>query len=343
MSDSSSFVLANSAVGFGAHGPEDDDLHAPMNAAVESYALTETQYFGFSAPEHRIHGIGYFWHHPRLNCITGGVAAWQGQKALQSGAELHDMRSFMSDAPVRKGLGRFQMDNRYEVEVIEPLERIRIKYHDPARGNALDILYTAVSAPMMLPNRKHFEQVMRTQGTLTLRGKTVRINGYNIRDRSWAEARSEMPMASPPVAWMTGVFGDDFAFNCCCTEDPDANVEWKDIYPEHTAAAALKGGWILRDQRRQRLIKARSVIERDAHLHPSHITLQLTGEDGVTHEVRGTVRSSCPVSLWPNVFVPVCLTEWHWDGRTGWGDTQDCQWPDFVHYALANRSTGTGQ
>ncbi|SCW66617.1 hypothetical protein SAMN02927924_01955 [Sphingobium faniae] len=331
MSDTGTFVLAAAPKGFGEFGPEDDALHPERNREIESYALTETQYFGFSVPEHRIHGIGYFWHHERLSTVTGGIAAWQGVKRFQAAAEIFDMRSYMSDQIVRDGLSNYRMDSGYGVEVIEPMRKFRIHYEDPARGNAVDILYTAVSDPMMLPNRKHFEQVMKTDGTIALRGKSYKVDGYNVRDRSWAEARSEMQVNSPPVAWMTGVFGDNFAFNCLCSEDPARDVEWKDVYPE-TAANPFKGGWLMRNGRRQRIVAASSVVKRDpVSLHPLEIHVQLVDEDGSTHDVAGFVRASSPVSLWPNVHVPVCLTEWHWDGRVGHGDTQECQWTDFLH------------
>ena len=37
----------------------DDFLHPQLNAAVGADSTTETQYFGFSVPEAKIHAYGY--------------------------------------------------------------------------------------------------------------------------------------------------------------------------------------------------------------------------------------------------------------------------------------------
>ncbi|MGE4431536.1 MAG: hypothetical protein AB7E05_12420 [Sphingobium sp.] len=331
MSDES-FIMAKAVLGFGDYDDGDELLHPEMNAAVSSYALTETQYFGFSVPEHDIHGLTYLWCHPNLGVITGGAAVWQGYKGVQTSAELFDMRVFMNTDPIKDGIDDYTLDNSYSVKVIEPFKSIRTSYSDPARQNAFDVTYTAIAPPSMLPNRKHFEQIMRTKGQLTLRGKNYEIDGFNIRDRSWAEARQELAMPSPPVAWLTGTFGEDLAFNCVCHEDPAKDVVWRDLYPDATSAGALKGGWLYRDGKLLRFVKVSALIERDPiFLHPRRLEVELEDETGETHVITGHVQASLSFSLWPNAVVPVGLTRWEYRGRTGYGDTQDAQWTDFTH------------
>lgn len=336
MTENTSFVLAHLAMGFGDYDADDEQLHPAMNAPVAHYANTETQYFGFSVPEACIHGLGYFWHHPKLGVISGGVTAFQGIKHKHLAAELYDQRMFMSDKPVSDGLLHYRTDVGYEVEVEAPFETMRLRYRDETRDNALDISYTALAPPAMLANRKHFEQPMRTSGSITLRGKTYAVNGYNVRDRSWGEARTEEPMKVPPVVWLTGVFDDDFSFNALLMDDPTRSPEWAGLY-DIPAEQALRGGWIRHNGEYTRIVRASQVTRRDpTHLHPLSHELELIDERGERYELQGTVVASCPAGYWPNANIYVGLVRWECRGRLGWGDSQECQWTDFVH-AMASR------
>lgn len=330
------FVLNTPTLGFGAYGPEDEQLHPQYKAEISSYALTETQFLGFSIPEHDIHAVLYLWCHPNLDVVTGGAAVWQGFKGSQTSCELYDWRSFM-DLRTLGDANNFTLDNSYSVEVIEPFKTIRARYTDPLRDNAFDVTHTAIAPPAMLANRKHFEQMMKTSGTLTLRGKDYIINGYNIRDRSWGEARQEISHVTPPVSWFTGTFGDDLGFNCTCSEDPTRDVSWKSIYPDATLDGALKGGWLYRNGEMLRFTKASSLIERDpVYQQPRKIDLRITDERGQEHHLTGVAKAGANFHPWNNCNVPICMIEWQYDGRTGYGEVQDAQWTDFTHAMWKN-------
>lgn len=330
MSDNTSFVLANVAMGFGEYDSSDELLHPATNGPLKDYAVTETQYFGFSVPEERIHGLGYFWHHPNLGTISGGISAWQGMKTHHLAAELYDQRMFMSDKIVALGIDHYKSDVGYQVDVLEPFKRMRVQYRDDSRGNAVDVTYTALAPPAMLANRKHFEQPMKTQGSITLRGRSYAINGFNVRDRSWGEVRSEAPVRMPPIVWLTGVFSEDFSFNCLLMDDPDRSPEWAGLY-DIKHEQALRGGWIRVGDRYTRVVKASKVTKRDPDtLHPLVHELEVVDESGQSFEIRGKVVSSCASGYWPNVHIPVGLVRWECNSQTGWGDSQECQWTDFV-------------
>jgi hypothetical protein len=81
-------------------------------------------------PEENIHGLGYFWHHPNLGVVTGGIWAFQGIKKHIFECELFDFRDYMSDRFLKNDLNKYQMDNGYGVEVIEPLDRLHMSYKD---------------------------------------------------------------------------------------------------------------------------------------------------------------------------------------------------------------------
>jgi hypothetical protein len=113
-------MLAKNEGGFGTCTDSDDLLHPKENALLSGDSLTETQYFGVTIPEERIHGLIYFWHHPNLRAITGGVWVWQGIKKHHLACEMHDLHSFMSDKPLANDLHSFRLSNGYGVELQSP-------------------------------------------------------------------------------------------------------------------------------------------------------------------------------------------------------------------------------
>ncbi|MET0985585.1 MAG: hypothetical protein ABW034_09285, partial [Steroidobacteraceae bacterium] len=147
MSENSTFLLHNAGLGFGAYDADDELLHPQMNAAITDEALTETQYFGFSVPQERIHGLTYFWHHARLTTMTGGAMVWRGIKNHHLACELYDMRLFMSDKRIATNIDHLQLPCSYQVDVIEPFRKMRLQYEDKARNNAFDIVFSAIAPP----------------------------------------------------------------------------------------------------------------------------------------------------------------------------------------------------
>ena len=65
--------------GFGTAGPEDELLHPESFRDVKDDSATETQYFGFSIPEQRIHATCQLWHHPDLHVVTGGLFVFRAR------------------------------------------------------------------------------------------------------------------------------------------------------------------------------------------------------------------------------------------------------------------------
>jgi hypothetical protein len=331
-----SFFQNAQSPGFGPYTPADDLLHREMNSAVDDPALTETQFLGFSVPEAGIHCLNYLWVHPNLELLTGGVWAWQGVKRHQLAAELFDMRQFMEDEPIRKGdLADFELPMGYRVKVLQPLEKIRIAYDDPSRGNAFDVTLTAIMPPAMVASGKHFDQAMRTEGEITLRGRSHRVDGYTVRDRSWGEVRPENPRAVPPLHWLTGVFDDDFAFHMMGVEDPSSDPIWKEAFPDGGSLTAINRGWIWRNGELTGLASARLTTRWNVDTgYPVGHTLQLIDTNGFELSLTGTITASCSWSTWSNVNMLISLSRWEHDGRIAWGDSQVATWTDFVYRCL---------
>ncbi len=330
MSDQPFFLARNQ--GFAVATAADDFLHPAQNAEVTGDSLTETQYLGFSVPAHGIHALGYLWHHPNLRTLTGGLMAFQGHNPYSLSAHLFDMRTFQSDALLRNDLHEYRMENSYSVRVVEPLRRLHMSYHDTTRDNHAELAYTAITPPLMFGDGKHFEQGMRVVGELVLRGQPYKVDGYNVRDRSWAKLRPEDAMSLPPVAWMTGCFGEDFVFNCNLIDHAGSNPRSAGMFavPEERA---LNGGWIVRGGSEvSRVVKASKRVRRHmATLVPEAMELSLTDEQGRVAVLTGRVLASCPFSPWHNMLAHISLVEWSMDGKTGHGDSQDPLWNDYAH------------
>jgi hypothetical protein len=51
----------------------------------------------------------------------------------------------------------------------------------------------------------------------------------------------------------------------------------------------------------------------------------------------GDIVSSCPTGFWPNICMHMGLIRWDAEGMSGWGDSQETQWTDFIHGMHARR------
>ncbi|HKY89781.1 MAG TPA: hypothetical protein VJM11_02025 [Nevskiaceae bacterium] len=315
--------------GFGRFTPEDDLLHPGHRKDGDS--LTETQYFGFNIPAESIYCFGYFWLHPNLDVVSGGLFVCQGIKSAHLQAELFDIHAYVHrKSVIRDDLRSYRFPNGYGVDVLEPGRRMRIRYDDASRGNHVDVEATAIMPVAMRGNDKHFEQAMRMRGSLMLRGKKHVVDGFNIRDRSWGELRPEEPQALPPMTWLTGAFDDDFAFNCNAFDHPDLEPEWKgrlSLSPER----AFNDGWVFHDGKLLRLRTARKRTVRDPRTgRPLSHRIETEDANGKSWTITGTVRAGLPWAGWPNMICQLFLTRWECEGRVGWGDTQEVQWTDYV-------------
>lgn len=306
----------------------DDLLHPAKNALSSADSTTETQYFAFCKPEEKIHAYGYLWHHPNLRIVTGGLMVWKGINATALSADLCDIRHYMSDKALALDLHKYCLDNGYGVEVIEPLKRHRMSYSDPARRNSVDLRYEALAPPVMFGDGNHFEQPMKVQGELILRGERYSIDCYTVRDRSWGKPRPEDNQSAPPYSWMSGVFNEQFSFNCGLMDHVGSSEAGNAF--ELPESKALSGGWLIKDGQVGRLTAARKRIERGKVLRiPTRIVLEMTDELDRTLEIKGEIVSSCPWTPWTNIHMTISLFRWECEGQVAFGDFQEAMWNDY--------------
>jgi hypothetical protein len=337
--NTSYFMNAQVADSFGTTQPEDELFHRTARQTQPSDALVETVFTGFNVPEADIHCLNYLWLHPNLRLMSGGAWCWQGHKRTQLEAELFDMRDFVSDAPITDGGGDLDdvtLPNGYRIQGITPLEEVRMTYEDAGRGNAFDVTMKAIMPPAMLPSNRHFDQVMRTTGTLTLRGEEHVVDCLAARDRSWGEARTEDPAPAPAIHWLIAAFSDDYVVHVIGIEDPET-AGWRERFRADPAMAeAMNRGWVWKDGRLLTVTSARIATEwaHDSRRQSAHEVV-VTDETGQEHRLSGQLRASAPWHTWSNVHMSVGLTRWECDGQVGYGDSQVALWTDFVRAAFS--------
>lgn len=330
------FTTGNHDVG--TYHPKDDLLHREFAGVVEGDALTETQYFGISLPEHNIVGMYYCWWHPNLNIVSGGIEVQQGVKANMLQSELVDWHFFLHDRILDNDLHDYSMIPGLRARVIEPGKHFRVEYHDDSRDNHVDIEYRATMDPFMFASGRHFEQTMKTRGELVLRGRRYEVDSYSVRDRSWGQLRPADPLRLPPTSWMTAVFSDDFSF-CCSALDPDLGGQG---WPAKSAEQAFVGGYLQRDGVVRPIVACRKEMERDpVGMVPSTLHLVLTDSDGRTVEASARIIAGTSHQLWGNARVHPMLAQWSCGAATGYGDVQDLQWTDFLYETAAARAAAT--
>lgn len=323
--------------GFGQVTEADERMHWDACTEIDDPALIETQFLGFNVPEHDIAVFTYLRAHPNLKLLSSGVWGWQGVKPDQLASEMFDIRDYIPDEPLREGgLEALRLDSGYRVDVLEPLERIRIRYEDASRQNSFDVTATAVMPPAVTSNGRHFEQAMRTEGRLVLRGRAHDVAGFHMRDRTWGETRLDAPHHAPPMYWSSPVFGDDFALNVTGVDDPARDPIWHGIYEfDRETAAAYNRGWVWRDGELHGLETSSIRTDWDrATGHPTSQTIDITDSGGREFQLTATITAACGWHYFSNMRVGICLARWECEGRIGWGECQTVAWTDFVHHLM---------
>ncbi len=317
---------SNLGGGFGTHQPGDELFHG---TGGPEDSLTETWFWNFHVPQAAINCYAYCWVHPNLKVVTGGLFIYQGMKISHLGCELFEMRDYMSSAVVGAG-DDIRLPNGLRVQALKPLEQLRLSFEDAGRQSAVDVALKAVGAPIMRANNKHFEQVMHVTGRLLLRGKEYAVDCHAVRDRSWAEARPESHAPLPPYTWVTGTFGAEFAFNVGSHDDPGRAPDWAGRM--EPPARIFNDGWVVVRGEQRRIVRASKITRREFPLcRPLTHDYEFEDSAGDTYRMTGRIIAQTAWSGWSNMNCHLGLVEWDWDGRKGWGDSQEVQWNEYVY------------
>jgi hypothetical protein len=209
------------------------------------------------------------------------------------------------------------------ITVLDPGMRYELGYRFRDQDDFVaDLVFEGLTPPVPhlhgsppFVGSSHYDQHGRVRGTLRLRGETVPVDHFAVRDRSWGR-RPELLGRRGRLSYAFGTASENEAFLAFCLPPP--GDPWSTV--EH-----LSTGYLLRDGVLRRLASAtRHVPARHASNGPQRIELDGTDTDGRSFHVEGEAVSR--MFLPKN---PVCVNtmiRWDLDGRTAWGEDQDL-WP----------------
>jgi hypothetical protein len=308
---------------------QDDSMHANTGEPF----FNESAYFNFYDPSLRLGGFVRIGNRPNEGYAEMTICLYLADGSV----------AFMFWRPEIEGNDQFDAAG-LRFEVIAPLEKHRIEYEgtcclltrplellDP-RGAfssnphvpvSLVLAYEAISpavggdAPELLPGfaRGHLEQHGRAVGRVVIDGSSHEIDGFGLRDRSWGPRTWQ---ALERYRWLTMNFGPDAGIAA-------ALVSTRDGREQH-------GGYVWRaGEEVQPLSRVEIETEPDpaSGLHRDVTAVLRCSDAAVRFE--GRVLSMVPLrNRRDGVTTQIAegLTEWSWDGRTGYG------WSEYLDHRV---------
>jgi hypothetical protein len=315
-----------------------------MHPVGSDAAWSESYYFNFVDPDTKLAMFTRMGFRPRDRWADGLHVVYLGGDRV---AFTYGRREIEAD------LAKYDGDlavGGLTIECREPFAHWRVAYDGPAQDIAdaavllersrlrpagwftpspltMAVDFYGVKPPHYAASgaRGHFEQTGRVTGDIAIGGRSHRVNGYGVRDKSWgprdwgagagtggAGAGSRETGSSGPtpfVNWFSMNFGVELALGGSCLRASDG---------------VMRGaGWIQRDGITEDLedVVMTSTYKPDSILHR---TVRLTGRasSGRRIDVDGTILTICPTKIpLPGgaTFVNEGLAEFHAEGRTGYG------------------------
>ncbi|MBI4300043.1 MAG: hypothetical protein HY677_02830 [Chloroflexi bacterium] len=295
----------------------DELLYPPTDKSI--YSWCETNYYGFNIPEHRLNGEVYVLLRPNLRTVVAGFFAWKGFKKTTLAAEYFDYQAHLPFPTT--DLDDYELANGLKVKILAPLKKVRVDYVDENQDTEVHFISTGIMPPHRPGPRGHYDQAVKVDGELVLRGEKYVIDGHFTRDRSWGSPRPEVQRSGPPMTWLVGVFGDDFAFHTMTYDDPAMGPEWAGAYQVSSPPAS---GYVYKDGVTRELVKSSKLTLRGPDgLEPRGAILELEDDRGDKYSIKGEATAVLPWHTWPNMLCFMTQMRWECGGRVGWGDFQD--------------------
>ena len=309
-------------------GPDDDALHTHL--AEGEWWFTETAWFSFHHVESRLGGWFYTMVRPTIGTVAGGAWVWDDGAHLPWEV-LYSANYSALALPDGLDLRHAELPTGVHLTVEEPTRAYRLGYDDPGRF-AADLRFEAVMAPRPLTaagstfgRAAHFDQIGRVSGSIDVAGRSLDIDCWSMRDRTWGRRPEDRPRQA---AYVTGA-GDGGAGFLAVTNTRDGTDR-------------VAYGFVLRQGTDEpvALVDGRRHVER--HTDQGWVEeLRIEAVDAAGRPFRATGRSVSRIVINRHTFIDInSLVHWRLDGDdTGvewWGEDQD-MWP--VHrWAGAARS-----
>ncbi|MGB1547024.1 MAG: DUF7064 domain-containing protein [Alphaproteobacteria bacterium] len=289
----------------------------------------ETNYFPFHIESEGIQAAAYILTRPSLGVALIDVTAYQGFNHGPETLLYYDKHAHL---PLPERLEEYTLANGFSVKAINAPMEYEVDYvgYDDTEFH---LHYKGLAAPYDMNDpeqdpitaklRKesenswgksaytgHFDQTLHVTGEAKLLGKPYKIDCVTTMDHSWGP-RPEMGL--PNMSWFHGHWGKDLAIHCISYFDP-ANT--KKIGP-------LLHGYVIQDGVLYGLTEGSGVAERDGFL-PMQIDMQVKDTRGKAFHFTGRALATYPWMAWPGNNNFSAFLKWDYEGRTGWGEAQDC-------------------
>ncbi len=191
---------------------DDDALH--LHLAGEEWWFTETSWFAFHNIEHHLGGWFYSMFRPNIGTVAGGAWLWDDTAHLPW--EVPYSANYTAlQLPIDLDLRDAQLPNGVSIKVEEPTMVYRLGYDDPGRFTA-DLRFEGAMAPRALAtgastfgHASHFDQLGHMTGSIELHGRTIDIDCWSMRDRTWGRRPENRPRQAAYVTG-AGVEGQGF-------------------------------------------------------------------------------------------------------------------------------------
>ena len=313
--------------------PSDESLH-PLESASN---FNESMYFNVYDPHERVGGF-----------FRLGNRANEGYAEMTTCIYLPDGRiGFMFARPEISDNDAFDAGGM-RFEVIEPFEELRVSYtgkvvlldeplqmanprqaftENPWVDCAADIGYRGLvpafggepvnddGTPLTEDlsggfARGHYEQHVGARGVIRVGDLEWEVDGYGLRDHSWGPRFWQAPWY---YRWLTMNFGDDAGFVVSVITARDGServggVAFEDGKYRHLDQATIETDWVGDDKYHEQMrIVARS----------GDRTYKITGS--VLSMIPLRNRRATPEGEQLVTRISEGMTEWTWDGRSGYG------------------------
>ena len=290
----------------------DDDFHfAEMG---ERWWMTETSWFAFCNPAEKLGGWLYTMARPNIGTVAGGAWVWDDSAHLPWEV-LYNANYTALRLPRDQDLSDITLPTGVSIKVTEPTLGYNLTVSD---GDfcQMRLHFQGVMPPRPLRRdgspfggAQHFDQFGRVTGTVQLGERTVAIDCFGMRDRSWGPRPEHRPKKS---AYVTGMASERDGFL--------AVTKWQDGIEQ------IAYGFLIQDGEAADLINGRRHVERDpAQGWVTRITIDGQDDRGRTLHAVGTRLSGIIINR--HSFIDSNgLIEWTINGHLGHGEDQD-MWP----------------
>jgi hypothetical protein len=301
---------------------EDDYFHERS----DDIRWNESGWFGFLVPERGFSGAVYTHHRPNRSYAWAGLVLWDLTGEQIYDCVWHDFTVHpFTDDDQRVGSSVFDYttDSGLTVRMLQPMKAYRFTYDSPQCR--ADLTWQAFMEPHDSSGFQegwedwgshHCEQGGRMTGEITVWGETITIDCLSGRDRSWGPHR-QTKLGCGDFPWGFASESHGFIVHAVSTLDPDTD-------PFIGTAEPVGTGFYLKDGKVSTLVSGeRTVPERGADGRPLVTVIDAVDKDGRELHAVGQTRNFLNFSTFSESFWWWGLTEWAFDGTTGWGEVLD--------------------